>query len=177
MVEVKAHQQQEIEGKPQFHSGLMLMEGGFASLEVRNLKVCMQGIYFTWMSPLQCLMHHSPWPFPSQFNFITSFWSTAVAYKLVSLLLVSLSLPHLQHYCCQSNVLNAELTLVFPLLLQKKKKIFWKYGMTAQPSISDSLKYEPYLYLQLCFSIGALKVICIPYHSLLPNLPSISPSV
>ena len=126
------------------------------------------------MSPLQCLMHHSPWPFPSQFNFITSFWSTAGASELVSLLLVSLSLPHLT-YCCQSNVLNAELTLVFPLLLQKTK--IWKYGMIAQPSISDSLKYGPYLYLQLCFSIGPLKVICIPYHSLLPNSPSISPSV
>ena len=52
---------------------------------------------------------------------------------------------------------------------KKKEKIFWKYEITAQPSISDSLKYGPYLYLQLCFPTVFLKVTCIPYHYLLPE--------
>ena len=41
MAEQKDHQQQEMEGKLQFHSCLMLMERTFASLKINNLKVCM----------------------------------------------------------------------------------------------------------------------------------------
>lgn len=57
-----------------------------------------------------------------------------------------------------------------PCSPSKKKKIFWKYEITAQPSISDSFKYGLYLYLQLCFPTDFLKVMCIPYHYLLPEL-------
>ena len=38
MVELKDRQQQETEGKLQFHSRLTLTEHKFASLKVRNLK-------------------------------------------------------------------------------------------------------------------------------------------
>ena len=41
MVELKGHQQQETEGKLQFHSSLSLMERIFASLKAHNLKICM----------------------------------------------------------------------------------------------------------------------------------------
>ena len=41
MVEMKVHQQQEMEGKPQSHSHLTLMKCVFASLKVCNSKVCM----------------------------------------------------------------------------------------------------------------------------------------
>ena len=41
MVELKGHQQQEVEGKLQRHSRLTLMEHTFASLKVRNVAVCM----------------------------------------------------------------------------------------------------------------------------------------
>jgi len=41
MVELKDCQQQEMEGKLQFHSHLTLLEYTFTSLKVRNLKVCM----------------------------------------------------------------------------------------------------------------------------------------
>ena len=40
-VELKDRQQQEMEGKLQFHSHLTLMECMFASLKVHNLKVHM----------------------------------------------------------------------------------------------------------------------------------------
>ena len=45
MVELKDHQQEEMEGKLQFHSGLMLIELMFTSLKVLNVKVRMQGTY------------------------------------------------------------------------------------------------------------------------------------
>ena len=45
MVELKDHQQQEMEGKLQFHSRLTLIENTFASFH--NLKVCMWGTYCT----------------------------------------------------------------------------------------------------------------------------------
>ena len=41
MVELKDRQQEEAEGKPQFHARLTLMECTFASLKVHNLKVRM----------------------------------------------------------------------------------------------------------------------------------------
>ena len=41
MAELKHRQQQETEGKLQFHSHLMLMEHTFASLKVCNFKVPM----------------------------------------------------------------------------------------------------------------------------------------
>ena len=41
MVELKDHQQQEMEGKLQFYSHLTLMEHTFASLKVHNVKICM----------------------------------------------------------------------------------------------------------------------------------------
>ena len=39
MVELKGRQQQEMEGKLQFHSHLTLIECVFASFKVHNLKV------------------------------------------------------------------------------------------------------------------------------------------
>ena len=47
MVELKDHQQQEMEGKLQFHSRLMLMERMFASLKVLNFKVRVWGTNHT----------------------------------------------------------------------------------------------------------------------------------
>ena len=44
MVELKGHQQQEMEGKLQFHVCLMLMEHTFASLKVHNLKFVYRGV-------------------------------------------------------------------------------------------------------------------------------------
>ena len=44
MVELKGHQQQEMEGKLQFHLCLMLMERTFASLKVHNLKFVYRGV-------------------------------------------------------------------------------------------------------------------------------------
>lgn len=41
MVGLQDHQQQETEGKMQFHSRLTLMERTFASIKVHSLKVCM----------------------------------------------------------------------------------------------------------------------------------------
>ena len=45
MAELKDRQQQETEGKPQFHSHLMLIGCVSASLKVLNLQVYMQRIY------------------------------------------------------------------------------------------------------------------------------------
>ena len=47
MVELKDHQPEEMEGKLQFHSRLTWMECTFAPLKVRNLKVHMQGTYYS----------------------------------------------------------------------------------------------------------------------------------
>ena len=47
MLELKGHQQQETEGKLQFHSRLTLMQCTFVSLKVSTLKVRVQGIYCT----------------------------------------------------------------------------------------------------------------------------------
>ena len=58
MVELKGHQQQEMEGKLWCHSCLTLMGCTFASLKVRNLKVPMQGTcckQVTAVSPVQWL--------------------------------------------------------------------------------------------------------------------------
>lgn len=53
--------------------------------------------------------------------------------------------------------------------IKKQTKTFWMCGVTPQSNISDSWKYGLYLHLHYFLTVS-LKVIYIPYHSLLPKL-------
>ena len=92
------------------------MEGGFAPLEVGNLKVCTWGLT---VPDVTFALSHAPSALGPSLLGSTSSPPSGPRLWPPSLPAPALSVPRLTD-CGQSNVLNAESTPVSPLLLQKK---------------------------------------------------------